>query len=69
MIKTVEELKALIIWAKSQKLSRIKIGDIEVDISAYALVEEPISNPRPALDASPDLKPSSEEELLYWSTR
>ena len=33
MFKTVEELKSFIQWAQDKQIKRVKIGDIEVEVS------------------------------------
>lgn len=40
MIKTVEELKDLIIFAREQKLKTLKIGEISLEISDLAHVQD-----------------------------
>lgn len=80
MIKSVAELKELIIWAKSQKVKSLKIGEIAVEISELATLEgiQDLGAPE---QKSPDLtvpptsprlaggnqESSEDEELLYWS--
>lgn len=40
MFKTQEELRAFIEWAISKKVARVKVGTIEVEISALAFIDE-----------------------------
>ena len=78
MISNIRELQDLITWAKSHKLKRLKLADIEFEFSELAHVES-----YPDVDATPGLdKPAEsaklpnnnaeipeDEQLLYWSTR
>lgn len=73
MFKTPEELKAFILWAKDQKIQRVKVDKIEVEMSAYAfidvLTQEVVSSqvPEPLSEATKTPQEKEEEELLYWS--
>lgn len=77
MIKSVSELKELIIWAKSQKLRALKIGDIQFELSDLALVVDeanlvqtaPVAVDSNSLAESEQLTAEEEEKLLYWSSR
>jgi hypothetical protein len=83
MIKTVSELKEFIVWAKSQKVKSVKLGDIHVELSDLALISdlqdisssEAISQKDLSVPASSPKLPggnaqlSEEEELLFYSTR
>ena len=82
MIKNISELQELIIWAKSQKLKSLSIGEIKFEFSDLAALESlpdlaaqdskpydlsvPPSSPR-----LPDgnTQANEEEELLFYSTR
>lgn len=79
MVNSVKELQELIIWLKSEKVKSLKIGDIHVELSDYALLE---SIAEEASVESTEAKPSQqtwtdqpaspskdEEEELFWSTR
>ena len=69
-IENLEELAEVVEFAKAAKLSRIKIGDIEVELSTLALIEDPLSNLTQKLpEEDAQLKPSNEDDLLFWSTR
>lgn len=39
MVKTVDELKELIEWAKKARVKSLKVGAIEVELSDYAFIE------------------------------
>lgn len=73
MFKNVEELRDFILWAKSEKLKRIKVGEVEVEISDYALAEDLLPSTSQTLSAEPqsaeELKriKKEEEDLLMWS--
>jgi len=70
MFKTIEDLKAFVLWAKKEQVASFKAGDIEVVISPYALIEPQSNLQAPATGAeAQELKPESEDEALYWSTR
>lgn len=85
MIKTVEELKELIEWAKKTRVKTFKVGEIEVHLSDYAFIEglnepsEPSVVPAPDVSAptkTPDWTAGSaaednkaDDEDLFWSTR
>ena len=73
MVKTVEELKELILWAKEQKISSIKIGEVAFEISAYALLdsttpytEQPTTE---GLSEPDETQKTEDDNDLYWSTR
>jgi hypothetical protein len=76
MVKSIEELKNLIIWAKEQKLKSLKLADIHIEISDLALVES-LNNQvnetseqtdKSALEATTE-QAKEEQDDLYWSTR
>ncbi len=81
MIKDVNDLKDIIIWAKAQKVKSLKIGEISFDLSDLALVEglAEFDSSKPSTDLStppssprlPDgnAQANEEEEELFWSTR
>lgn len=76
MFKNKQELQDFILWAKAQKIRRMKVGDIEVEISDYAFIEDlttPISQvPTPSEPQSEDeiLRLKNEEEaLLLYSAQ
>lgn len=73
MFKTIKELQDFILWAKAEKLKRLKVGDVEIEISDYALVADLL----PSISQTPNSEPQSaaelarmkkeEEDLLNWS--
>lgn len=74
MIKSVEELKALILWAKEQKLKRLKVGDIEVEVSDISIlesvqVEKLVSPPTGSMpQQATQTENEEDDELLYYSS-
>ena len=77
MIKNINELKQFITWCKSQRVSEIKIGEVQVKISELAYLDQvqeadpgkPFSlDDTGTLADGDELSKSEEEELLYWST-
>jgi hypothetical protein len=77
MFKSQDELKAFILWAKEQKLKRIRISDVEVEISDVALIEslsvDQISQVSPSTTfdetVSKEDQQKEDDELLFWSTQ
>lgn len=76
MIKSVDELKALILWAKEQKVQAMKVGDVQFELSTMALVEateltadKPVAADTSTLAENEQSTPDEDEKLLYWSTR
>ena len=41
LVNNLKELKSLVEWAKSQKITRIKLGQIELDILPLSYVDAP----------------------------
>lgn len=78
MVKSLEELKELILWAKEQKISSIKIGDIAFEVSTHAFNEALIASlqeptkaevPTEGLSDADKQQKIEDDEDLYWSTR
>ena len=82
MIKNISELQELIIWAKSQKLKSLSVGEIKFEFSDLAALESlPDLTAQESKPKDLSVQPSSprlpngnaevneEEELLFWSTR
>lgn len=83
MVKTVEELKDLIEWAKKTRVKSLKIGEIEVQMSDLAFIDQlgdDLNKAPLATDASTTSTPDwsagnptedkkTEDEDLFWSTR
>ena len=73
MFKSIEEVRAFIEWAQTQKVKRIRVGDVEVEpLPSFQL--ETISD-LPVVDSISGLGPlkatqedKEDEELLYWSS-
>lgn len=71
MFKNLEEVRSLIAWAKTQKIRRLKLGELEVDISELAYVDDLTTN----IPTVESIEPKSaaeqakeDEKLLYWSS-
>ncbi len=80
MISNIQELKDLIIWAKSQSIQSLKIGDVEFKISDIALsqtlIDKYSETSKTENKASSDtladtetVDPKEDDELLMWSSR
>lgn len=75
---TLEEAKELILWAKSNKIKKIRVGDIEVEFSDIALMDT-LASPQDFKEATnyaqrtlldtEKLSKEEEDELLFWSTK
>lgn len=82
---TIEELKELIIWAKSQKVLVLQVGEVQVQFSAMAFVDDVAdlsaspsgTAPTKDISASPsavnlpsgNAQPTEDDEDRYWSSR
>lgn len=84
MINSIEELKEFILWAKSQKVKSIKLGDINVEMSDLAFIGDfqDLGTPErekqmPDISVPPtsprlpegNQQSKEEDEELYWSAR
>lgn len=84
MIKSVEELQNLIVWLKKERVKSLKVGEIIVELSDYAFIEQltdasgPTSNPTEeskAAKATPQNElnvpgtDESDEDILFHSSR
>lgn len=70
MFKSVKEIQDFIVWAKSEKLKIVKLGDLEVEISELNYIEE-IAQPS-TQEQREDVQSNNadeDEDLLYWSSR
>ena len=72
MFKTLDELKAFILWAKKNQLSSVKVGDIQVEISQIGILESsghiaPTDKSKP-LPNIPKTEEEEDEDLLFWSS-
>lgn len=81
----ITQLKELILWAKSQKLKSLKVGDATFEFSDLAFIDglndlsSPGTEPAPRKDlAEPASSPrlpdgnveaNEDDELLYFSSR
>lgn len=79
MFKTARELKAFITWASKNHVKRVKVGEIEVEISEIAFVPE-LNPPRmsksknteepPVLESAEEPQRAiTEDPDLFWSSR
>ena len=82
MVKSVDELKDLIIWLKSQRVKSLKLGEVTVELSDYAFIES-LSDEAPApadktsqkpetdgtLDQSALFGDTDDDAVLYHSSR
>lgn len=71
MFLDAEELKEFIVWAKNQGIQALTVGDISLQFSPYALLEQAEQKTRAESSSvkPPAESPSEEEDLLYWSAR
>lgn len=78
MLKTVDELKSLILWAKEQHLTKLKVGDVEVEISVLGFpnVQEFVDGPvkeltsgSATLSDTDTEQAQDDEDLLFWSAK
>lgn len=82
MIKTIDELKDLIIFAREQKLKTLKIGEIVIEVSDIAHVSELANIPEMGVSKNPAVTASigglldelgnqdeDDEDLLFHSAR
>lgn len=77
MIKSIEELKQFILWAKEQEIKSLKVGEVEIHISDIYFANRLMNPPS---DSLPEHKPSSkrfidddqadedDDDLLYYSS-
>lgn len=74
MLKTVDELKAFLLWAKSHKIQAVKVGDVEVHFSGTAFIEEDLALPQKGSEERDTSKvlvdelPADDEDILFWSS-
>lgn len=69
MIKSISELKELILWAKSQKVQRIKMGEIEVELSQYAAIESLVNSEKNTqIPIEESTSKENDDELLFASS-
>lgn len=83
MIKSVDELKELLIWAKAQGIQSLQVGEIKADFSILAMSEayhqESIDSQKPTKELSnlstelmvdtEEMTKEEEDELLFHSAR
>lgn len=74
MVKNIEELKELILWSKEQKLTAVKIGDVEFHFSNLALAELSklnleLEQPTEGLSETDEKQKKQDIDDLFWSSR
>lgn len=76
LFKSVNELKEFIVWAKSEKIQALTVGEVSIQFSAIAMIDDEFDQPE-AKESSKvwtdgsDLNKSDledEEDLMYWSS-
>lgn len=72
MFKNLSELKEFIVWAQSQNIKTMTVGDISFETSdihyANKIMTEEVTTAVPQnLDANPQAEAEEDESLLYWS--
>jgi hypothetical protein len=80
LFNSIQDVKDLIIWAKSIGLKSIKVGDIEAEMSDIARALEATNTDDPELPKREELEtmrtwadeaktePKNDEEELFWSS-
>lgn len=71
MIKNLDDLKAFITWARDNKIKKVKMKGIEVEISDLAFIDQISSQvgTNTATDLSKSQMPEdNEEDLLFYSS-
>lgn len=64
MFKDAEELKEFVIWAKSQGIQHVKVQDIEITFSNYAMLQTFESqSPSVGVKEMAASQPKTEEEI------
>jgi hypothetical protein len=81
MIKTVDELKDLILWAKEQRIAELDVAGVSVKFSPLAFIGDyaDVSEAKTptnenitvtgALTPDQGTDPKDDEDLLLWSAR
>lgn len=74
----IEDIKELIVFCKTQKVKRLKISDVEFELSDIAIIEETYNPAEPQkeksentlVDSMPKTQKKEEEgdDLLFWSS-
>jgi hypothetical protein len=77
VFKDVSELKEFIIWAKSQKIQALKVGEVEVHFGAGALIDSSAINdallgseeqPAPVTEEQVKALKKEELDILFHSS-
>ena len=71
-----DDLKEFLLWAKSEQIEHIKLGDLEVKFSQIGLATAAgMLEPAPAdvsldgLSPKREVSKEEEDELLFWSAK
>lgn len=59
MFDNSEELKEFVIWAKGQRVLRLKVGEVEIEFSTLAFIDDVVAstavpNPSTLPEANPE---------------
>lgn len=80
MMLSIQDVKDLVVFARSQKVKTLQIGDVKIEISDYAFIEDvsnsavPVSqkeesdNPKIWVDEKENLSQQEYDELLFHSS-
>lgn len=67
MFKDVEELKSFISWAKKQKITSMRVGEVSVEFAALAHVEEMEQYIKKAISGTMNDEREDDETLFHSS--
>lgn len=80
MMLSIEDVKDLVVFARSQKVKTLQIGDVKIEISDYAFIEDVSNSAVPAsqkeesdspkiwVDEKENLSQQEYDELLFHSS-
>lgn len=71
-IDNLDDLKNFIIWARNNKIKKIKVQDMEFEISDLAFIESIGSVQEPSIakeDSTSQLNNEDDEDLLFYSSQ
>lgn len=76
-VKDLSALKEIVEWARSQKITRLKLGETEIDISPLSYIDQPPSMEFPEMSSglskswvdTLESDKKQEEDDLYFSAR
>ena len=73
MFDNIEDVKKFILWAKKKKLTKIKLGNLEFEVSELDYIDDIKTSPKlsgtntEVLSDLEELSEEEEEKLLYYS--